>query len=155
MSIHHATVKAATRDREEGNISEQAHAAVLSGEMTLAEAREAATSEPEDGPVYSEAPKPESRNSKSDTSTSKLCLCGCGETLVSGKRNFRVGHDMRMVSLGKACVRGEAEPSEEQMAYLEESGKLQRARERVLAEDHQAALREHARREKAAQKSGE
>lgn len=53
-----------------------------------------------------------------------------------------------MVTLAKQYMRGEAEPTEEQMAYLEESGKLQRARDRVAEEDRREQERIAAKTEK-------
>lgn len=59
------------------------------------------------------------------------CLCGCGELVP---RRFKVGHDMRLVTYAKQYVRGERELTDEQLAYVEESGKLDRARARVAKE---------------------
>ena len=62
------------------------------------------------------------------------CLCGCGEPVQKG-RLFCQGHSIRMVELAKRYVRGEVRPDEEQMRYLETSGKLDAARVRVQVED--------------------
>ena len=55
---------------------------------------------------------------------------------------------MRMVSLAKAYVRGEATPTDEQMQYIETSGKLDRARAQVAKEDQR-------KRERAAKKAAD
>lgn len=148
-AIHHQTRRGADLAFAKRLISRESHAAVLAGTLSLAEAKalgrdrgpdttrasdgpESATGtqgagSPQDGPDT--PPQSTSRISKDDTLSP--CLCGCGELVA---RRFKPGHDMRMVSLAKAYLRGEAEPSEEQLAYLEESGKLERARQQIEKE---------------------
>ena len=65
----------------------------------------------------------------------ETCLCGCGETVREGRLFCLGGHSDRMVELAKRHVRGEVQPDEGQMRYLEISGKLDDARARVRAED--------------------
>jgi hypothetical protein len=93
--VHRATRKAADKDLAEGTITTQSHAAVISGNMTLQEARNiGADAGPADTPegrggqdegteghrdasetAIDAPPAPKSRISKNDRS--RLCLCGC------------------------------------------------------------------------------
>lgn len=59
---------------------------------------------------------------------------------------LRPGHDVRMVSYAQEYLRGERELTDEQMAYVRESGKLERARTRLAEEERR-------RREQAARKA--
>lgn len=59
---------------------------------------------------------------------------------------LRPGHDVRMVSYALEYLRGERELTDEQMAYVRESGKLERARTRLAEEERR-------RREQAARKA--
>ena len=65
----------------------------------------------------------------------ETCLCGCGEPVREGRLFCLGGHSVRMVELAKRHVRGEVQPDEGQMRYLETSGKLDAARARVRVED--------------------
>jgi hypothetical protein len=60
-------------------------------------------------------------------------MCAC-ETRTKGGR-FAPGHDVRMVSYALEYLRGERELTDEQMAYVRESGKLERARTRLAEEE--------------------
>lgn len=125
-------------------ISRESYDAGLRGELGLQEAKELGREAGPNGPA-----KPESRISKADRS--RLCMCGCGEQTSGGR--FRMGHDMRLVGMAKEYVRGQREFTEEQLEYVQASGKLDRARERVLAEDERAAHTEDKRREREAKKA--
>lgn len=130
QKIHGNTRKAADADLAKRNISRASYEAILAGELNLDAAREFGRDKGPGG-----APVPESRVSKDDHATSATCLCGCGELLGSGgKRTFRPGHDQRLVTYAKEYVRGERELTDEQLEYVERSGKLERARARVEAE---------------------
>jgi hypothetical protein len=76
-------------------------------------------------------PQPVSRMSKDDRS--RECLCACGTRTKGGR--FVPGHDVRMVSYAKEYLRGERNLTDEQMAYVRESGKLDRARTRLAEEE--------------------
>lgn len=143
QQVHHATRKSADNDLARKNISPESHKAVHAGTLTLQEARELGRNAGPDGPAI--------RADKDDTSTSKTCLA-CGEFLSSGKRRFHQGCDMKMHRLATEYVRGQRELTDEQLAYVEESGKLDRARERVIAEEEKAAHAENRRREREAAK---
>ena len=123
-TVHGNTKKAADMSLAKKAISPDSHKAVLAGELSLEEARELGR----EGSPFGPTPRAISKNDRS-----RDCLCGCGNRTSGGR--FRPGHDMRMVTLAKAHVRGEAEPNEEQMAYLVESGKLERAHRRVAEEE--------------------
>ncbi len=119
------TLKAARVSMAKKEISADSFRAIELGSLSLAEARELGRNAGPAGPAV--------RVNKNDrTPTKTPCLCGCGELVA---RNFKAGHDMRMVTLAKAHVRGEADLTDEQMAYLVESGKLERARLQVEKED--------------------
>ena len=75
-------------------------------------------------------PRLTSRISKDDRLSA--CLCSCGKLV---KNRFAAGHDMRLVTYAKEYVRKERELTEEQMAYLRESGKRERAKAQVEKED--------------------
>jgi hypothetical protein len=149
--VHGNTRKAADLSLAKREISPDSHRAVHEGRISLEEARELGRNAGPSGPAV--------RVSKDDrTPTKTPCLWGCG-ILVA--RIFAPGHDMRMVSLAKIYVRGEANPNEAQMAYLEESGKLERAKAQVARENERAreratkkAEREAAKAKKAAKKAG-
>ena len=149
-TVHHQTRRGADLALAKRLISRASYDAVLAGEIDLQQAKELGrsgtptdTSSTDSGPASATEtpgagsqhdgpdtpPQPTSRISKDDTLSP--CLCGCGELVA---RRFKPGHDMRMVSLAKAHLRGEAEPSEEQLDYLKESGKLERARQQIEKE---------------------
>jgi hypothetical protein len=75
---------------------------------------------------------------------SRACMCACGTRTKGGR--FAPGHDVRMVSYAKEYLRGERELTDEQMAYVRDSGKLERARARLAEEERR-------RREQAARKA--
>ncbi len=110
-------------------VSQESYRAVLEGRIDLKTAKDLGREGSPFGPVV--------RADKNDRS--RPCLCGCGRTT---KSIFAQGHDMRMVTLAKAHVRGEAELTEEQLEYVEESGKLERAKVRVGEEDRKRRERE-------------
>jgi hypothetical protein len=101
------------------------------------EAPEQTSEDGTDGP-----PQPVSRTSKEDRS--RLCMCACGTRTKGGR--FAPGHDVRMVSYAKEYLRGERELTDEQMIYVRDSGKLERARTRLAEEERR-------RREQAARKA--
>lgn len=123
--VHHQTRKAADMDLSKKAISPDSHRAILEGRIGLDKARELGREAGPDTP-----PKPESSMSKDDTLSP--CLCGCGELVP---RRFRPGHDMRLVTYAKEYVRGERDLTSEQMEYVEESGKLERAKAQVEKEE--------------------
>ena len=154
--VHHQTRKATDKALEEGTITEQSHAAVLAGEMSLQEARNIGMDEgPSDTPKgYSgqdetrigprstsvedreggtdTPPQPVSRISKDDrTPTKTPCLCGCG---LEVSRTFAAGHDARMFRVAREHLTEGRELSDEQREYLERSGKLERVRARLAEE---------------------
>lgn len=122
-------------------VSQESYRAVEEGRLSLAEARDLGRNAGPDGPAV--------RADKDDRS--RPCLA-CGETVPTGNR-FHQGCDMKMHRLATEYVRGERELEPEQLEYVQESGKLEKARERVLAEDHAAAIKEDKRRTKQANAS--
>lgn len=134
---HHMTLKKLVK---EGTLTQALADEVRSGGQTV-ESAVAAMQERSDEPS-----KSTSRNSKDDRS--RPCLA-CGETVASGKR-FHPGCDMKMHRQATEYVRGERELSEEALAYITDSGKLGKARERVLAEDEKAAHAEDKQRKREA-----
>ena len=59
-------------------------------------------------------------------------MCGCSSRT---KGRFAQGHDMRLVTYAKEYVKGVRELDPEQLEYVKQSGKLQRAREQVAKEE--------------------
>ncbi len=130
-AVHHQTKKAADMALAKRTISPDSHKAIHEGRISLEEARELGR----EGSPFAPAKKTISKDDRT-----RLCMCGCGGTSKTGR--FAPGHDPRMITLAKAYVRGEAEPNEEQMAYLQESGKLERAKVRVEKEEQKRRERE-------------
>jgi hypothetical protein len=160
--VHHQTERGARIALAKRLISQESYEAILRGELSLAEAREFWRDRGPDGtgqvssgheegrktPGRSSAggtdepPQPVSRTSKKDRS--RLCMCACGTRTKGGR--FAPGHDVRMVSCAKEYLRGERELTDEQMSYVRDSGKLERARTRLAEEERR-------RREQAARKA--
>jgi hypothetical protein len=108
-------------------VSQDSYRAVLEGRISLDEAKSLGRG----GSPYSPTPK---TVSKSDTSRS--CMCGCGKTT---RGRFAMGHDQRLLKYAYEHLRGERELTPEQLAYVQESGKLERAKARVEREAKKAA----------------
>ncbi len=144
-AVHGNTRKAADLALAKRTISPDSHRAVLAGDLSLEEARSLGRNAGPAGPAV--------RADKNDRS--RPCLCGCQGISKTGR--FVAGHDMRMVTLAKAHVRGEADLTDEQMEYVQESGKLDRARLQVEKEDRKrqeaAAKKAEAQRQKEGRKA--
>ena len=125
--IHHQTRRAADLALSKRTISPDSRRAILAGELGLEAAKELGRAGSPYGPVV--------RVNKNDRG--RDCLCACGLRTRGGR--FRTGHDQRLVTLAKRYVRGEATPNEEQMEYIEKSGKLERAKAQVAKEDQRKA----------------
>jgi hypothetical protein len=153
------TKRAADMALGKKQISRASYEAILRGELFLAQARALerdrgphdtgqASSGHEEGRMgpgsvgAARPPQPVSRTSKEDRS--RLCMCACGTRTKGGR--FAPGHDVRMVSYAKEYLRGERELTDEQMTYVRDSGKLERARTRLAEEERR-------RREQAARKA--
>ena len=124
--VHGNTKKAADLALAKRTISPDSHKAVLEGRIDLEEARSLGR----EGSPFGPAPKAVDKNDRTPTKTP--CLCGCGEPV---SRTFKAGHDQRLVTFAKEYLRGERELTPEQMEYVEQSGKLERAKTRVAEED--------------------
>src|SRR5215218_4084906 len=98
---HHVTQRAAALAFERGQITEQSRDAVISGSMTLQEARQLGVDAgPTDTPEGHTGPPtatetPGRASAEQGVDTPKTCLCGCGEPV---SRTFRPGHDSRLRS---------------------------------------------------------
>lgn len=144
-TVHGNTKKAADMSLAKKAISPDSYKAVLAGELSLEKARELGRNAGPSGPAV--------RVDKNDrTPTKTPCLCGCGELVP---RNFKPGHDMRLPTFAKEYVRGERELSEEQMEYVQTSGKLDRARAQVEKEEAKRKERIEAKAQKQRKKEGE
>ena len=130
--VHHNTKKAADMALAKKAISPDSHKAVHQGRIDLEEARSLGR----EGSPFGPGPKTVSKNDRTPTKTP--CLCGCGELVA---RNFKAGHDQRLVTFAKEYGRGERELTSEQMEYVEQSGKLKRAKARVAEEDRKKAAK--------------
>ena len=163
--VHHMTAKGARTALAHRLISQDSYRSVLRGEISLTEARalgrdrgqhdtgQASSGREEgrktslEGREHPQAgtgapPQPISRISKEDRS--RLCMCACGTRTKGGR--FAPGHDVRMVSYAKEYLQGERKLTDEQMTYVRDSGKLERARTRLAEEERR-------RREQAARKA--
>jgi hypothetical protein len=149
-SVHHQTIRGARNALAHRLVSPESYRAVLRGEISLQRARELgrsgaptdrtqATSIQDEGTEQASGaqersaedtpPAPVSRISKSDRS--RPCMA-CGE-MTSGSL-FHQGCDMKMHRLAREYVRGERDLTDEQLEYVRESGKLERAKARVEKE---------------------
>lgn len=126
--VHHATRKAADISLAKKVISPDSHQAILEGRIGLDRARELGRNAGPGGPAVRV-------NMNDHTPTTTPCLCGCRELVP---RTFKAGHDQRLVTYAKQYVRGERELTPGQLEYVETSGKLERARQRVAEEDREA-----------------
>lgn len=133
--VHHQTKRAADLALSKKVISPDSHKAILAGELGLEAAKELGREGSPYGPAV--------RVNKADRG--RDCLCGCGLRTRGGR--FRSGHDQRLVTYAKEYVRGDRELTDEQLAYVQESGKLDRAKAQVAKED--------ARKQEKAQKKAE
>ncbi len=126
-------------------VSQESYRAVLEGRIDLKAAKDLGRNAGPSGPAV--------RVDKNDRS--RDCLCGCGNRTRGGR--FAPGHDQRMVTLAKAHVRGEADLTDEQMEYVEASGKVDRARLQVEKEEQKrqeaAAKKAEAQRRKEGRKA--
>ena len=103
-SVHHATRKAADKALAEGAITEQAHAAVLAGEMSLADAKALGrnrgpdTPEGRSGPRQASGGPREGQERPADAlqEAHSGCLCGCGGIPKGKNSRFLMGHDHRL-----------------------------------------------------------
>lgn len=114
-------------------ISQESREHCLVGNLGLQEAKDLGAGKGPDG-----APLPTSRISKDDRT--RECMCGCGKVSKTGR--FVPGHDARMHGLAREYLRGERELTDEQLEYVTESGKLERAHRRVAEEDAKRQERE-------------
>jgi hypothetical protein len=127
--VYHATRRAADLALAKKAISPDSHWAVHEGRITMDEARSLGR----EGSPFGPAPKTISKNDRT-----RPCIA-CGGTTKGGR--FHPGCDAKMHRLAREYVRGERELTEEQLAYLRESGKLERAKARVAEEDRKKATR--------------
>ena len=135
--IHGNTKKAADISLARKDISRESHGAVHEGRISLEEARELGRDAGPDAP-----PTLKSTVSKSDR-TRHCVACGPEGAPTKGGR-FHPGCDAKMHSLAREYVRGERDLTPEQMAYVEESGKLEQARARVAKEQAKAVKKQNA-----------
>lgn len=118
-------------------ISEESHAAVLAGELSLQEAKDLGQDAGANG-----APLPTTRISKDDR-TPEPCMCGCGVRPKRPGSRWIPGHDQRAVRWANAVARGEdVVLTDEQREYIEQSGKLEQAKARVEKEDAKRTARQ-------------
>jgi hypothetical protein len=127
--VHHQTKRGADLALAKRQISQESHKAILEGRISLDEAKSLGRNAGLSGPA--------ARVDKDDRS--RECMCGCG-TRTRGR--FAQGHDMRLVTYAKEYVRGQRELTDEQLAYVQESGKLDRAKAQVAKEEQRKAERE-------------
>ena len=130
--VHHQTVRGARLAIARKEISQESYRGVLAGELSLEEAKSLGRNVGPSGPAV--------RVNKHDRS--RPCIACGGLTKDS---RFHPGCDARMHRIAREYVRGERQLSPEQLEYVTESGKLERAKARVAEEDRK-------RREKEAKK---
>ncbi|MDP9480164.1 MAG: hypothetical protein M3R38_31640 [Actinomycetota bacterium] len=143
-TIHPMTRKSTDTSLVKRQISPDSHRAILTGELSLEEARSLGR----EGSPFGPTPKTVAKNDRS-----RLCLCGCQGASKTGR--FVAGHDQRMVTYAKEYVRGERELTEEQLEYVESSGKLERAKRKVSEEERQRQERIAKKAEAQRRKEGE
>lgn len=127
-------------------ISQASYKAVVEGRIDLTKAKELGREGSPDTSVG-----PAVRVNKNDRS--RLCMCQCGRETKGGR--FIPGHDQRLVTYAKEYVRGERELTDEQMEYVESSGKLERAKARVAEDEAKRQAKIAAKAEAQRAKEGE
>ncbi len=127
--VHGNTKKAADMALAKKAISPDSHRAIHEGRIDLEEARSLGR----EGSPFGPAPKAVDKNDRS-----RRCIA-CGGNTKGGR--FHPGCDPKMHRLAREYVRGERELTPEQMEYVEQSGKLERAKARVVEEDRKKAAK--------------
>jgi hypothetical protein len=128
--VHGNTKKAADMALAKKAISPDSHRAIHEGRIDLEEARSLGR----EGSPFGPAPKAVDKNDRS-----RRCIA-CGGNTKGGR--FHPGCDAKMHRLAREYVRGERELTPEQMEYVEQSGKLERAKARIADEDRKKAAKE-------------
>lgn len=116
-AIHHATKRGADMSLARREISQESHAAVLAGRISLAEARELGRNAGPDGPVGQSTKKATKK-----VKEPRPCLA-CDEPKSSSSL-FHPGCDMKMYRIAREALDGERELTYAQREYLESSGKM-------------------------------
>lgn len=124
-AIHHATKRGADMSLARREISQESHAAVLKGELSLHEARDLGRNAGPDGQVGQSTAK---TNTPKKDKPVTLCIA-CGKPTKGGC--FHPGGDMKMHRIADEHLRGERELTDAQREYLESSGKMEQARKRA------------------------
>jgi Na+-translocating ferredoxin:NAD+ oxidoreductase RnfC subunit len=128
-------------------ISPDSHRAVHEGRISLGEARELGRNAGPAGPAVRV-----DKDDRTPERTPTFCLCGCG-VLVA--RTFASGHDMRMFRIAREHILEGRDLTDEQREYLEVSGKMQKVRERLEAEEQKRQERITAKTERQRAREGE
>lgn len=136
---HWRTVKAADTALMKATISQESHAAVLEGRISLDEARALGRTNGPDGLAGSSTKKATSKKVSKKDQPKNECLCGCRSMTSS---TWKQGHDMRQMGLAKEYVRGERELSPLLLQYVTQNGKLDKARAKVAEEDAKKAKKQ-------------
>ncbi len=110
-------------------ISQESHAAILKGNLSLADVKELGRNAGPDGPVGKAEAKARATPKKYRPVT--LCIA-CGKPTKGGR--FHPGADIQMHQIADEHLRGERELTDERRKYLEESGKMQQAHRRAEKE---------------------
>lgn len=148
---HWRTVKAADTALMKATISQESHAAILAGRISLDEGRALGREAGPDGPAGQSAKKATGKpTSKKDRSRS--CMCGCGRET---KGRFAMGHDARVKGwIVKAVREGTFDQlSEEIQAYAAERDLVRQTEQRMA--DEQAKKAEKAKAKADAQRAKE
>lgn len=149
-AVHHATVKGANLAVARKEISADSCRAVVAGEITLQQAKAYGRDLDRHGnPVKSETPKKASKKSTEPTLTP--CLCGCGELVA---KRFKAGHDMVMFRVAREHLTEGREITDAQREYLETSGKMQRVKDKLAANEAKRQERIAAKAQKQREKEG-
>jgi hypothetical protein len=127
QNVHHNTGKAADIALAKKQISQESYEAVLTGTLTLAEARKLGRDQgPDDAGQRrsGEATERPPEGRERPHAGTGACLCGCGEPV---KNRFRPGHDARLHSdlkrnLEKDPLLRNERFNKEQRAYAKERG---------------------------------
>lgn len=124
-AIHPMTRKAADTSLAKRQISPGSHKAILTGELSLEEARDLGR----EGSPFAPA-----NTTVSKTDRSRLCMCQCGRET---KGRFAAGHDARVKGWIVRAVREGTlgELSEEIQEYAAERDLIRQTRERMAEED--------------------
>jgi hypothetical protein len=146
------TLRAADLALMKATISPASHAAVLAGEISLQQAKEYGRDGAPDTPATPGAVGDDATGRPRKTREPRPCIA-CGRPTKGGR--FHPGCDAKMFRIAREHLLGERDLTDAQHEYLEVSGKMQKVRERLEAEERKREERIAAKTERQRAREGE